>query len=280
MKYRWLYFALSGLALAVSIFSLARWRMRLSIDFRGGNFWEIAFSKKVDAEQWSSFIKSQEGILELQRTKSDTWMIKSDHTTLEKKTEIAAKIKEKFGEFKELRFESLEPSLGKDLLFKTLIGIALASIGILVYITVRFQKKLYGIAAVLAMFHDSVILLGAFSLLGHFFKVEIDSLFVTAFLTILSFSVHDTVVVYDRLRELKKIYPKLSFTAIANLAITQTLTRSLNNSMTIIFVLIALYLLGGEATHWFSLALLIGTISGTYSSTFTAIPLLVTLQKD
>ena len=101
----------------------------------------------------------------------------------------------------------------------------------------------------------------------------------TAFLTILSFSVHDTVVVYDRIRELARLYPKLTMAQLADLAVSQTLVRSINNSMTIIFVLLALFLLGGETTRWFSLALLIGTISGTYSSTFTAVPLLVVWEK-
>jgi len=127
----------------------------------------------------------------------------------------------------------------------------------------------------LAMFHDTFVMLGVFSLLGHFLGVEVDTLFVTAMLTILSFSVHDTVVVYDKIRDSQKRFPKANFVDLVDKAVTETLPRSINNSMTIIFMLVALWLLGGESIKWFAFALLIGTISGTYSSTFTAAPLLV-----
>ncbi|MGB9613597.1 MAG: protein translocase subunit SecF, partial [Candidatus Margulisiibacteriota bacterium] len=150
---------------------------------------------------------------------------------------------------------------------------------ILLYVAWRFKDKKFGICAILAMFHDSLVLLGSFSLLGHFFGVEVDTLFVTAMLTILSFSVHDTVVVYDRIRESQKNLPHLPFEQLVNKAVTETLVRSLNNSLTIIFMLVALFLLGGETIRWFVAALLIGTISGTYSSPFTAAPLLVIWEQ-
>ena len=129
------------------------------------------------------------------------------------------------------------------------------------------------------MFHDTFIVLGVFSLLGHFANIEVDTLFVTALLTTLSFSVHDTIVVYDRIRESLKRHPKAAFEDIVNLSVAETLGRSVNNSLTIIFMLVALFLLGGVTTRWFVLALLIGTISGTYSSTFTAAPLLVVWEN-
>ena len=125
------------------------------------------------------------------------------------------------------------------------------------------------------MLHDSLVLLGIFSLLGHFFGIEVDLLFVTATLTVLSFSVHDTIVVYDRIRELQKRHSNESVYELANQAVSETMIRSLNNSLTIIFMLLALFLLGGVSTRFFALALLIGTVSGSYSSPFTAVPLLV-----
>ena len=143
----------------------------------------------------------------------------------------------------------------------------------------RFKSVKFGVCAVLAMLHDTLVLLGSFSLLGHFLGVEVDTLFVTAVLTILSFSVHDTIVVYDRIRESLKLHRQADFTHTVNSAVTTTLTRSVNNSMTIIFMLLSLFLLGGPTIHWFILALLIGTISGTYSSTFTAAPLLVVWEN-
>ena len=133
----------------------------------------------------------------------------------------------------------------------------------------------YGVCALLAMFHDMLVLIGTFSLLGYFLHVEVDVLFVTAVLTILSFSVHDTIVVYDRIRELKRKERGLTYVETIDTAVTETLSRSLNNSLTIIFMLLALWLLGGDTIRWFVFALLIGTITGTYSSTFTAAPLLV-----
>jgi len=279
LKYRWLYFLISGLVLVVSFYSLIKWRLKPSIDFQGGNIWEISFEKEVSQEEWLAFIKNREGAWEIQRTDKESWLIRSKHTSIGEKQVLEGEIEEKFSSFKELRFESLEPSLGKDLLTKTLIGIILALVITLFYVSFRFKNKSFGVCAILAMIHDSFILLGSFSLLGHFMGVEVDSLFVTAFLTTLSFSVHDTVVVYDRIRELSRLYPKLSLEEVADLAITQTIVRSLNNSMTIVFVLLSVFLLGGETTHWFSFALLVGAIAGTYSSTFIAVPLLVVWEK-
>ena len=129
------------------------------------------------------------------------------------------------------------------------------------------------------MFHDLIVLVGSFSLLGHFFGVEVDSLFVTALLTTLSFSVHDTIVVFDRIREIKKTTPGLKIREIYDIAFSETMVRSLNNSLTIIFMLLALVLLGGISVRWFALALLIGTITGTYSSPFIASPTLIFLHE-
>ena len=162
---------------------------------------------------------------------------------------------------------------------KTIIAVVLAAGFILFYVASRFKDKKFGVCAILAMFHDTLILLGSFSILGHFYNVEIDTLFVTAVLTILSFSVHDTVVVYDRIRESSNLFPKVGFKEIVNKAVAETLNRSIINSVTIIFMLLALLLFGGEAIRWFVLALLIGTVSGTYSSTFTAAPLLIAWEE-
>jgi len=189
---------------------------------------------------------------------------------------VKAALAEKFEEMpQEVRFETVGPTLGRELLRKTGIAIVLATGFILAYVAWAFKDAKFGICAILAMFHDSLVMLGVFSVLGHYLGVEVDTLFVTALLTILSFSVHDTVVVYDRIRESSKKFPSASFVDLADKAVTETLARSLNNSLTIIFMLLALILLGGVTIKWFIFALLIGTISGTYSSTFTAVPLLV-----
>jgi len=183
---------------------------------------------------------------------------------------------EKFNEMpQEVRFETVGPILGKELIRKTVVAIILAAGFIMIYVAKQFKDLMFGTCAILAMLHDALVMLGTFSFLGHFFGVEVDTLFVTSVLTILSFSVHDTVVVYDRIRESQKKFPKANFVDLVDKAVTETLSRSINNSMTIIFMLISLWLLGGSTIRWFAFALLIGTISGTYSSTFTAAPLLV-----
>ena len=201
-------------------------------------------------------------------------MVRTKSISEEEKNKLKEKLKENFGEVEEIRFETVGPTLGRELLIKTLVAILLAAISITIYIGWRFKNKMYGVCAILAMIHDSLVLIGSFSLLGHFFNVEVDTLFVTAVLTVLSFSVHDTVVVYDRIRESIKQNPHLSIEELSNKAVTETMTRSLNNSLTIIFMLTALVILGGVTIKWFAVALLIGTISGTYSSPFVAVPLL------
>ncbi len=165
--------------------------------------------------------------------------------------------------------------MGQETTQKTIFAVLLASLLLLIHISHAFRQLKFGVCAILAMLHDSLVLLGIFSLLGHFFNIEIDLLFVTATLTVLSFSVHDTIVVYDRIRELQRHSSNLSMYEMANQAVSETMVRSLNNSLTIIFMLLALVLLGGDTTRNFALALLIGTISGSYSSPFTAVPLLV-----
>jgi len=280
LKYKYIYFLISALLVVPSILALVFWGLKPSIDFTGGSVLEI---KLVESQGKTSevdeVILRGWGIGGIQRTDEDTYILKTEQMDKNKKQELLGKLKEEYGEIEEIRFETVGPTIGKELVKKTLISIGLASGFIMLYVAFRFKDKKYGISAVLAMFHDSLILLGIFSILGHFFGVEVDALFVTAVLTILSFSVHDTVVVYDRIRESVNQYPKEDFEALVNKAIAETLVRSVNNSMTIIFMLLALYLLGGETIRWFVFALLIGTIAGTYSSTFTAAPLLVVWEK-
>lgn len=256
MKYRFVYLALSSIMLGVGLFSLAKWGLNLGIDFTGGVVVEYQLpSGLVKTEKFSSNLD-----------------------------ENGAKIREEIKKInaKELRFESVGPSIGPELIKKTIYALSISAILILLWVAIQFKSIKFGVSATLATLHDSLVLLGSFSLLGHFLSVEIDFLFVTAMLTILSFSVHDTIVVYDRIREKQKKYdPELGndIEKIANSALTETMVRSLNNSFTIIFMLLSLVILGGETIRWFAVALLIGTISGTYSSPFVAVPLLVTWEN-
>lgn len=256
MKYKIVYFVISAVLLIAGISSLFVWGLKLGIDFTGGVIAEYRLPNgETKLEKYGT--KSEE---EIEKIRQD---IKSQNGV-------------------ELRFETVGPSIGPELIKKTFYALAISATLILFWVAIQFKNIKFGVSAILAMIHDSLILLGSFSLLGHFANVEIDFLFVTAVLTILSFSVHDTIVVYDRIREKQRKYdPQLGgdVTKIADSAITETMVRSLNNSFTIIFMLLALILMGGESIRWFAVALLIGTISGTYSSPFVAVPILVTWEE-
>jgi len=276
MKYRLIYFAISLLIIVPGIYSLARYGLKLGIDFTGGStfVWQV---NGVSEDNFRLILTNQEIVLKELTVDGDTWRASTSPISRETYQTVIDQLGAPL--ITELEFNTLGPSVGQELVDKTIAGTGLASLLILLYVAYRFRDLKFGVSAILAMLHDSLILLGTFSLLGHFAGVEVDTLFVTALLTILSFSVHDTIVVYDRIRELKKKHSYLDFEDIVNRAVVETMSRSLNNSMTIIFMLLAMYLLGGETTRWFIFALLVGTISGTYSSTFTAAPLLLVWGK-
>ena len=283
MKYKFLYFFISVLFLVPGIFSLVKWGLKPAVDFTGGSILEMKTQNsklKTRKGKIEEIVKKEEvDLSSIQESGETNYILRMEEIDKNKKEEILRKLKEEFDEIEEIRFETVGPTLGKELIKKTILAIILAAGFILLYVGWRFKDKKYGICAILAMFHDSLILLGTFSLLGYFYEIEVDTLFVTAVLTTLSFSVHDTVIVYDRIRESRRIFPETRFDHLVNKAVAETLGRSVNNSMTIIFMLLCLYLLGGETIKWFIFALLIGTISGTYSSTFTAAPLLVVWEQ-
>lgn len=273
MRYWWLYFLISLAVIIPGSYSLITYGLKPSIDFTGGT--TIVWDLQTDEENLRKIARDDNISIQSISSKNDTWTI----GTKALDREAYQTFKAKFEGVKELSFDTVGPSLGSELIHKTLYAILLAASLILFYVAYRFKNIKFGVSAILAMLHDSLVLLGVFSLLGHFMGVEVDTLFVTALLTILSFSVHDTIVVYDRIRELKKKHGYLDFEEIINRAVVETMGRSINNSLTIIFMLLAMYLLGGETTRWFIFALLIGTVSGTYSSTFTAAPLLIVWDK-
>lgn len=273
MRYIWLYFALSLAVIIPGTYSLIKSGLKPSIDFTGGT--TIVWQGSLSEESLRNTVSDLGIKLEHVSQVDNTWTLRTeplDQTRYQS-------LRDRVGTVTELSFDTVGPALGAELIQKTLYAIALAATLILLYVAYRFKNFKYGISAILAMLHDTLVLLGVFSLLGHYSGVEVDTLFVTAVLTILSFSVHDTIVVYDRIRELSRKHGYLDFVEIVNRAVVETMGRSLNNSLTIIFMLLAMYLLGGETTKWFIFALLAGTISGTYSSTFTAAPLLVLWDK-
>lgn len=275
LKYKKSYFTFSAVLVAMGIYSIITWGFNLGIDFAGGVILEYQIPKEVTTDSLKE-TASIDGVEVSSVQKSEAGYILRAQTVNEsQRAQIKNTLSSSFGEVEELRYEIVGPSIGTELVKKTLYAIVIASVAILLWVAIQFKSIKYGVSAVLAMFHDTFILVGSFSLLGHLSGVEIDFLFVTALLTTLSFSVHDTIVVFDRIREIhKKEGGELN--EISNRALSETMVRSLNNSFTIIFMLTALILLGGATTKWFATALLIGTVLGTYSSPFVAVPLLVT----
>jgi preprotein translocase subunit SecF len=182
------------------------------------------------------------------------------------------------------RFESVGPAIGAEVAQRAALAVGLAALGILIYISYAFRRVehafRYGVAAIIAMLHDVLVVIGIEAILGHFLGWEADSLFLTALLTVIGFSVHDTIVVFDRIRENRRLHRRLSYEALVNHSIVQTLDRSINTQLTVMFTLLALLLFGGVTTHHFVTILLIGVFSGTYSSIFNASPILVVWENQ
>lgn len=276
-KYIWIYFLVSAVVLVPGLFSLFRFGLRQSIDFTGGAFLEVRFDNSVSEEAINSAVEQEHlPIVNLQKSSGNTYLFRIKPEGNDKVFSFINKLAQTTNQTPVvLRNETVGPILGKELLSKTVTAGFFALAVILAYVAYAFKNIKYGVSAIIALIHDLLVVLGVFSLLGYFSGVEVDTLFVTAFLTTMSFSVHDTIVVFDRIRELTHKNSRLPFEEITDLAMTQTMGRSLANSFTIIFMLLALVLLGGTSVHWFAVALLIGTVSGTYSSPFIATPVLI-----
>ena len=265
MKYRLLYFSISLLVIIPGVYSLVRFGLKLSIDFTGGSNITISM---VDKDKLISNLKDHSP--EIISQSGNNLTVRTKTITQEELDKIGVTVG---------AFETLGPAMGQETIKKTVYAIILACLLLLIHISRAFKQLKFGVCAIIAMLHDSLVLLGSFSLLGHFFNVEVDLLFVTAMLTVLSFSVHDTIVVYDRIREMTNKKHGVDIKSMANQALSETMVRSIVNSLTIIFMLIDLVLLGGDTTRNFAIALLIGSISGAYSSPFNAVPILVTWDE-
>src|SRR5258708_3694282 len=274
MRHKLLFFLLSSLVILPGLFYIFNGGLKFAIDFTGGALLEYRFEKPVNINDLKQYGN-------VSQTANNTYIIRTKPQDNEKLNSLKKTLTEKLGKFETRREENVGPTIGAELKQKAMIGIVLACLMIVLYITYSFRKVpkpassfRFGVAAVVALIHDVLVLVGLFAIFGKFFNVEIDTLFVTALLTVIGFSVHDTIVVFDRIREnmLKNLGQK--FSDIADISIVQTLARSLNTSLTVLIVLLGLLLFGGESIKWFVLALLIGIISGTYSSIFNATALL------
>jgi preprotein translocase subunit SecF len=211
-----------------------------------------------------------------------------DISIVDELNQIPDQFKEKipYQSFEEQKFDSIGPIIGAELKQKAVYAIIIVLLAIIAYIAYAFRKVSkpveswkFGAAAIIALIHDIAIIIGVFAVIGHFLNVQIDSYFVTALLTILGFSVHDTIVTFDRTRENLKRHQDKTFEEVVNLSVNETIIRSLNTSLTTVFVLLAIFLFGGETIKYFVLALILGVIVGTYSSIFLASPLLMIWYK-
>lgn len=299
-KRNWFYL-LSILILVPGILSLILpGGLRPGIDFASGSIMTIRFDQTVDQgtlrDEFSSLGHPEAVVQKSTGTGGGstflvrTFSLKGEQkdasgnvTEPSERQKIADVMKTKFGNMEVLSFDSVSPIIASEMVRSAVLAVFVASIGILLYIAWAFRRVKssfrWGSCAIIALLHDAFVVLGIFSILGRIFEIEIDSLFITAVLTIIGFSVHDTIVVFDRVRENYGRRMGDRFENIVNHSIMQTIGRSLNTSLTVLLVLFALYLFGGVTTRNFVLALLIGITTGTYSSIFVAASLLVTWER-
>jgi preprotein translocase SecF subunit len=274
---KWIYFAISGLMIVPGVIFLLLGGLRPGIEFRGGTLIDVRFDTAPTVaevrEVMSGLGREEAQIIVAEGGRVE---IRTFEMTPAEQVATEAALKEKYGaRVIDVNPQVVSPSFSGELIQNAIRSIALASLLIVLLIAYAFRDFgwsafRYGIAAILALLHDALLVLGLFAMLGFFFEVEIDSLFVTAVLTIIGFSVHDTIVVFDRIRENLRLNPGEALNPVINFSIMQTMTRSIVTGLTVVFMLLVLYLFGGFSMRNFALALLVGVISGTYSSIFNA----------
>ncbi len=286
--HKYIFLSFSGLLVIASFISLAVFGLRLGIDFTGGSLLEARY--KSDVPQISDIKKvfeaaGQSDVI-IQPSPGNVLLLRFGHVSEEEHQKIFTALRAQAGEgnIEELQFTTIGPTIGAELERKSLLALGLASLGIISYLAYAFRNVSkpmsswkYGlIAVVVAFIHDVPIPAGVFAILGHYRNVSVDTLFITALLTILGFSVHDTIVVFDRIREnLRRLKVPEPYETTVNRSVNETIARSINTSLTVLLVLVITFFLGGDTTRYFALALILGIIFGTYSSIFIASPLLV-----
>ncbi len=288
IEFRKITYMISGALVAVSVLSFAVWGLKLGIDFTGGSLLELEYT--ATRPQNEEIIKSLNQIeireVVIQPTGERGVILRLPDID-EVKHQAILNALGGSNILSEKQFTSIGPTIGRELRKNAIWAIILVMLAIMLYISWAFRQVSrpiaswkYGVAALIALVHDVSIPVGFFAFLGYFYGVTVDTLFVTALLTILGFSVHDTIVVFDRVREnLKKLGGKESFEEVVEKSLRQTIGRSINTSLTVLLVMAALFLLGGATTKYFALAILIGVFFGTYSSIFIASFLLITWHK-
>lgn len=282
IKTRNFWFVVSGIILAAGILALAIYGLNLGVDFKGGSLAQVKIASNPDSGGVQDFVNTLgHGNSLVQKNSLGNYNIRTGTLTEPQHQELLGKLKAKYGAVEELEYTSIGPTISGEITRRAFYQLILVTLGILAYIAFAFRRVprplsswRFGWAAVVALIHDLFVVVGIFAILGHFLRVEIDALFVTALLTVLGFSVHDTIIVFDRIRENLRRLAGQPFDQVVARSINQTLVRSINTSSTVVIVLLAMLLFGGESIRYFVLALLIGIVAGTYSSIFIASPLL------
>ncbi len=283
MQHRRIFYLISALIIVPGILSLLVHGLKLSIDFTGGSVLELANIDKLNQKELETEISKHANVISIQETGKNAYLIRTEPIEQKVNTVILEDLRKKDSDVKEVSFDTVGPTIGAEMARKAFFAVLIASAAITLYIAYAFRevsKPLsswkYGVAAVSALLHDVLFLVGLFSILGWLFHVEIDALFITALLTIMGFSVHDSIVVFDRVRENLKRELPLPFDEVVNVSLMETFNRSLNTTISTVLVIFTLLLFSEGAMRWFLFALFVGILSGTYSSLFNASPLLVT----
>ncbi|MEM7128164.1 MAG: protein translocase subunit SecF [Chloroflexota bacterium] len=257
----------------------------LSIDYTGGTLWEMRFENPVTpGEMRQAFEEAgYSGAVAFPVEDDRTIQVKSKEIDIDAKEVVKAAIEERFGAFEERSYRSIGPTIGAEVSRAALIAVIVSSLLIMVYIAFAFRAVenpfRYGVCAVAALVHDVLVMVGFIALMYFVAGWEVDALFLTAALTVIGFSVNDTIVVFDRIRENVKRYRAESFATVANRSLIETAQRSLGTVVTVLFVMVSILVLGGASIQRFMAVLVIGVISGTYSSLFNATPLLVAWEE-
>ena len=284
------FFALSLLIIIPGMFSMVTRGVLLGIDFAGGTEFLVKFQNKPTLQAVEATIARDNVSGVVQQTADGSFIIRASPLTPVQQQKVKDDLQKTGGPIAQYRADSVGPTVAREIVTSALLAVIAAAVLILLYLAFRFRRVQggwrsgfqFGGSALLALLHDVFLLAGIFSILGAYFHLrigEIDSFFLTAVLTVVGFSVHDTIVVFDRIRENLVVSSRLTFEQVVNLSIMQTAARSIITSFTVVIVLVALLLFGGETLKGFVLALLIGIISGTYSSIFNASPLLVVWRR-
>ncbi len=284
---RW-WFIFSGILVAASLAVFARWGLRLGIDFTGGTLIEYGFATSRPSVTKMSELVAGTGVateITAQPLGADQLVLRFGSINEDTHAKITAAVQGAYEDVKELRYESIGPTIGAELVRTTVWALAIAVLAIIIYIAYSFRgvskpvpSWQYGLIADIALVHDVAITLGAFAILGRLYHLEVNAPFIAALLTILGYSVNDTIVVFDRIREnLKR--RREGFADVVEISLHETMRRSINTSLTVQLSLLAVLLVGGESTRSFALALIIGLAAGTYSSIFLASPLLIVAQR-